>query len=316
MSSPAEELFKSLKTYADIERLIEDGETEGDYLECKSPQSPRLSSGLKAQLAEAVSGFSNSGGGVILWGVSTVKHKHSGLDVLAQIEPIGKCRNFARQVDKQIPLLSTPSIKAPPSTVLYARKGDTKGIVVTYIPPTLGDPVWSNTDQKFYFRYGDQFSVLPYEMLKRLFAATDTPDLHPLFDHRLISLEEDGLWKIPIVIQNRSSAVAEHVNVSVEIENPSSCQTIRTDEPRIGLRDTSDINPGRKTFGANLQGVVHRGLNIVVDSLRVGMKQRKRALKLKIKIYANNMRARQWHLSIHLTRKGFSIQKEDMEYLY
>lgn len=315
MSSPAEELFKSLNTYAEIEQLIEDGEAEGPYLECKSPQSPKLGSGLKAQLAEAVSGFCNSGGGVILWGVSTVEHKHSGLDVLTQIEPIGRCQNFARQVDKHIRLLTTSSIKAPPSTVLHARKGDTKGVVVTYIPPTLGDPVQSNSDEKFHFRNGDEFSVLPYEMLKRLFAATDSPDLYPHFDSGQISLEENDLWKIPIAIGNRSSAVAEHVTVCVEIGNPSSCETILTSDPRQ-LRDVSHINPGKKLFMVSPSSVIHRGLNWEVGSLRVGMKHRKRALKLTIIIYANKMRARQWHLSVHVTKKGFSIKKAEMEYLY
>ncbi|MFB0536743.1 MAG: helix-turn-helix domain-containing protein [Anaerolineae bacterium] len=314
MSSPAEELFNSLNAYAEIEQLIENGEAEGPYLECKSPQSPKLSSGLKAQLAEAVSGFSNSGGGVILWGVSTEKHAHSGLDVLKQIESIGNCRNFARQVDKHIPLLTTPPMKAPPSTILFARKGHAKGVVVTYIPPTPGDPVWSNIDTKFYFRIGDKFSVLPYEMLKRLFAATDSPDLYPLIHDRLITLDQHDQWKIPIVIQNRSSAAVEHVTVSVEIENPSSCQTISGSHPQ--LRDVSDINPGKRMFMANLTSVVHRGLDIVAGSLFVRMKHRKRALRLTMTIYANKMRAREWHLSMHLTKEGFSIKKTEMEYLY
>lgn len=42
MSSPAEELFISLDSYNEVEHLIEEGEAEGQFLECKSPQSPKL----------------------------------------------------------------------------------------------------------------------------------------------------------------------------------------------------------------------------------------------------------------------------------
>jgi len=102
MLSAAEQSFNTLRTYADLEALIAEGETEGLYLECKSPSSPQLNKDLRVTLAKAISGFANTSGGVLAWGISTTKHQHSSLDVLSQLEPIGNCNNFMRQVMRSV----------------------------------------------------------------------------------------------------------------------------------------------------------------------------------------------------------------------
>ena len=195
-ASPSQSLFETLDTWAAIERLIADGEAEGLYLECKAPASSQLTREQRAQLAEAASGFANTGGGVILWGVSTTRHAHSTLDVLTQTEPIGHSLRLAQEIDRTIPTLTTPGIELIPSRVLHERPTDRRGIVVTYIPPTTGDPVQSNIDRHFHFRNGDDFSEMPYDMLRRMFAGTTAPDLTPIFDQRIVTANEDGSWDL------------------------------------------------------------------------------------------------------------------------
>src|SRR5437588_801430 len=97
--SPARGFFDSLEDVGSIEQLISDGEAEGQFLECKSPGSPRIGQDMRGQASRAMSAFANSGGGVLLWGVSTDNHAHSGLDVLSQVEPIGQIRQFAQVME-------------------------------------------------------------------------------------------------------------------------------------------------------------------------------------------------------------------------
>ena len=218
-------LFEFLNEYHKIEGLIREGESEGLYIECKSPSEPRLNPGMKMQLSQAISGFSNTEGGIIIWGVSTTKHDHSSLDILSQIEEIGNCDNFSRQIESSIPTLTTPSVTNSKTKVLKKSKKEGRGIIITYIPKSTGDPTQSNKDNHFYFRHGDEFKILPYEMLKRLFASTKNPDLHALFDSRLIKLK-DNIWEIPIILTNKSSAIGEHIRVYVEVENEGDCDSI------------------------------------------------------------------------------------------
>lgn len=70
MKQSAQLLYDQLTRYSDLQQLI-DAETESTFLECKAPKSHSLSNDLIATLAKALSGFSNTNGGIIIWGIST-----------------------------------------------------------------------------------------------------------------------------------------------------------------------------------------------------------------------------------------------------
>ena len=151
MSDAATKFYDSLESYADVDALVARAEAEGLYLECKAPHEPRVNKGVSAKLAEALSGFSNTSGGVILWGVSTTTHEHSKLDVLTQMEPIGKVRQFAQDLDRTIPRLTTPAVLGFSTKVLLEKPSSTRGVAVTLVQQTKGDPVQSTVDSHFHF---------------------------------------------------------------------------------------------------------------------------------------------------------------------
>lgn len=315
MTNPAEEFYSSLVTVGDIQRLISEGEVENQYLECKSPQAPILDRGLRQELAEAISGFANSGGGTILWGVSTTPHSHSKIDVLTQIEEIGAVRNFKKQIDLATITLMDPQTVSCQSKLILKNPSDTKGIIVTLVPPTSGDPVRSTTDREFYIRVGANFNKMPYETIKRMFAGSAGPDLAVLFDKRLVKKQSDGSWKIPIILKNHSSAAARDTEVSVTVSDETACESISSE----GFIDQSEINPGKKIFMANVGRPIFRGRNSLVGSLIVIMKKQKfprRKLELAVDIFATNMRAKQYIITVQLAKIGFAVKKIEEKYLY
>lgn len=315
MISLAEKFYNSLTTIEDIKRLIEEGEVENQYLECKSPQAPHIGPGLRQELGEAISGFANSGGGIILWGVSTAPHSHSKTDVLNQIEEIGAVRNFKRQIDlATITLMDSQTVSCQ-SKLILKNSSDTKGIVITLVPPTPGDPIRSITDREFYIRVGPNFSKMPYETIRRMFAGSAGPDLHPIFDSRLVELQPDESWKIPIIVMNNSSAAAKDTEVSVTVDNPASCDQITSEQ----LIDQSGINPGVKIFMVDVGNPIYRGKNRVVGSLVVKMKKgkiAKRKLDLTIDLFSSNMRAKTFSINVQLTKKGFTVKRTEEKYIY
>ena len=315
MTDAASQLYASLSSYSYVENLIANGESEGLYLECKSPGSPQLTRDIKSHLAKAISGFSNTAGGIVIWGLSTTRHEHSNLDILSQIEPIANCKQFARHIDKSIPSLTVPSIINYETKIILKSKTDTRGIIVTFIPQSLGGPIQSIPDNLFYFRCGDEFIIAPYEMIKRLFSATDVPDLHLIFNDKLVKLKNDGNWEIPIAISNQSSASAENSYISIEIDNPLSCEEINI----TYFMDASGINPGKKIYMRKLEDFVHKGLDLGVGTILVKMKvgkRPKRLFKFTTSLYANKMRARSITATIQLAKKGFSIRSSKEVYLY
>ena len=219
------------------------------------------------------------------------------------------------QIASIAPTLTTPPVLDVTSKMIKVRSTDTKGIVATHIPKYLGDPVQSNADNSFYFRSGAQFTVAPYEMIQRLFLATISPELHPIIPSRLVRLAADGFWEVPIMIENRSSAVGQHVLVSVEVLNPSDCDEISA----TVFRDVSEINPGKTVFNGHIDGVVHRGMNKVAGTLRVKMKvvkRAKRVLRLAIHIYADKMRAWSVEAFVQLAKTQCSVHLRKRGYMY
>jgi hypothetical protein len=316
VTSPAQGLYDSLASLQSVDDLIHAGEAEGQYLECKAPGSPQLDRGLKAQLGVALSGFANSGGGVLIFGVSTDNKIHPGLDVLTQIEPIGHCTTLALRIDRSVPTLSTPAVPCPPCRVLRAKPTDTKGIIVVFVPPTSGDPVRCLDDQQFYLRTAADFVTMPYETLKRMFAGSEAADLVPVFDKDIVTREADGRWRVPLIVSNNSSQAAQHGEFMVTIMNPEVCEQVTAEAP---LQDVSTINPGHTMFGGQLTRPVYRHLNSVLGALQVKMKKgkrEKRVLNLDIRIFSSNMRARSWVMRVQLAQKGFSVSKVKEQFLY
>lgn len=103
----------SLSTYADVLALVEDGAAEGLRLEFKEkeePSSPKLSRTDKRNIAQAVSSFANSDGGLLIYGVRT--ERRDGADVAAQLMPIADISAFLNNFRAVVSLNISPELQA------------------------------------------------------------------------------------------------------------------------------------------------------------------------------------------------------------
>lgn len=310
----AEKLFNSLNTFNDLNDLIIQGESEGLFLECKSPAEPNLSKDIKFHLAKAASGFSNTEGGIIIYGISTTTHNHSNLDVLSQIEPIGQCQRFAKLIENNLPRLTSPSLTKSQVKIIYEKVGDKKGVVIVLFPKSLYDPTQSIVDNLFYYRTGDDFTPAPFEIIKRLFAASESPDLAISLDLDDIKyVKKEQLWKIPLSIQNRSIAAADKYHISLTILTKRSCEKISLGT----LKDMSFINPGKTIFMTPISGntsVIYRGVNFVYDTINVKIKKPYRKIKYEVELLANMMRGRKItiELDLKINKPRIVLFKEEL----
>ena len=189
-------------------------------------------------------------------------------------------------------------------------------MIATLIPATAGDPVQSVIDNHFYFRSGDDFPEMPYDMLRRMFASNVGPDLRPAFDARLVTLNEDGTWLIPIALENGSTAAATRTLVTVTVADPEVCDSV---DAHSAFRNISEMNPGSLMFSADINDPVYRGIRFVAGSLSVRMRRGKRPrriLELVIRVYSHNMRAGEWVMRLHLARNGLTVRESTHKFLY
>ncbi len=90
------EYFKSIDA-TEIERYIFEGQEENVSIEFKTVNHPFYNDNNKEydkkNLSEALSGFANSNGGIIIWGVSAKKNS-KGQDVAHALTPIDELTKF------------------------------------------------------------------------------------------------------------------------------------------------------------------------------------------------------------------------------
>lgn len=285
MTRPSQLLFESLKTMEDVERLIAEGEQEGLYLECKAPAGPAINQGILDKLSISLSSFSNTEGGVLIYGISTVSHPNNGnADVLTDITPIARIKQFSQNIQNKIPTLTVPPITTHECKILKSKPDKTSGIVVIHIPKHNDPPVQCAKEPRFFFRAGDHNEIAPYEMVKRLFAVSESPDLR-LNTKDIIPISTSNDYKVSITVENLSSAVAENAVIMVSFPLTQDF-TISNHQ---NFRNISDINPGGTTFSISIQSVVHFGLPIMVGSISVKPLNNHRTLRFNVKIFANRM---------------------------
>jgi hypothetical protein len=148
------ELFESL-SFARIEQMVSDRQEEHLSLDFKTAGAEFTSGGDKKNFAEVLSGFSNSAGGITVWGVITRKDD-AGRDVAAELKKITNVARFVTRLQEFTPLVLKP---ANPGVIHRAFDfGDGSGVAATLIPESDAGPHMALAGHERYFkRAGDRF---------------------------------------------------------------------------------------------------------------------------------------------------------------
>lgn len=178
----AEDLFQRMNAGGEtaIDQLIVDREAEQLFLDFKRSADGGAGTTLhpkdRANFAEAVSGFANSEGGVIIWGVECSPRSDAG-DVASAKVPIHNARRFLSLLEGAV-----SGCTLPPHTGVQHRAIDNMpggpGYVVSYIPQSHLAPHQAQHAKPYYFiRAGSSFSPAPHGVIAGLFGRRPQPRL-------------------------------------------------------------------------------------------------------------------------------------------
>ncbi len=121
----------------------------------------------RKNLAKAVSGFGNSEGGVIVWGVECKT-------VAASKHPISEITTFVSRLSDQVSGCTVPPHSGVDSrSILLPKSAD--GFAVTYIPKSPHCPHQTTGDQRYYMRVGSSFGHVPHAVLAGMFGRRPQP---------------------------------------------------------------------------------------------------------------------------------------------
>ena len=172
--SRAEDIFQKLIYFGEdaIDEFIINRQTEELFLDFKQAVSDgknftTLHRDDRKNLAKAISGFGNSEGGVVVWGVECSRNVEIG-DVAKAKMKVQNVHRFLSWLENAISGCTIPSHnKVRNHIVSVDANGD--GFVATYIPKSELAPLMTTIGNTFYIRSGSNNVPAPYSVLAGMF---------------------------------------------------------------------------------------------------------------------------------------------------
>jgi hypothetical protein len=178
VDSRASQLFQQLHSPAAetvIGELILNRQSEELWLDFKQVATKTTDTKLHASdrknLARAISGFGNSVGGIVLWGVECSDRSDNG-DVASAKFPITKVTRLKSWLEGATSACSIPPHSGVEHSVILTAGADT-GFIATYIPPSTIAPlqpvIQGVTSPHCLIRVGSSFMPAPLGLLAGMF---------------------------------------------------------------------------------------------------------------------------------------------------
>jgi hypothetical protein len=169
------EFFDSIRNASDPVKFIESlcdpsaPTYEGDHLEFK--QDPGIASDSLTRIwLEALSGFANSGGGVIVWGVVAKKDPATNTDFAKATKPVSSPAAFKSRLVELQRLGTDPPVPGV-EIESYPQGSPPEGFVVCHVPDSPYKPHRAETKgcKQYFIRAGDSFYPATVAQLRALF---------------------------------------------------------------------------------------------------------------------------------------------------
>jgi hypothetical protein len=227
---PYKTILENLKANgeSEIDRLISLGEQESFYIDFKEVTTNlfdnKLSDSDRKNYAKAISGFSNTSGGLLIWGIKEQDDKFTK-------NKIDNPNNFVKILNNEVSLLTLPSQKEVNSFAI--KDSNNKGFVITEIPKYYFSPVQIITGIKdiqyrYYIRSGSSFVPANHDLLTGLYNRQRSSKTIFCWNVDKNSYHEDEKeikCRIGFTIQNKGLGVLRNVwinfsagNINLELE--------------------------------------------------------------------------------------------------
>lgn len=196
---------------------------EDSWLECKEKTDSSdgiLSKDDAVNFAKAISGFANTEGGVLVFGLKA-RREEGGMDIVQGIESIRGIRLFESKLRENEALIVERPVSGIEYKIIYTDKMNDEGLLVVYIPDSFNTPHRSLKDHKFYLRAGGNFVSAPLSIIESLFLKKMKPDLELDFVCTVLSdlqnNQQPKRYQMFFKITNVGKALAKHAFVRMKI---------------------------------------------------------------------------------------------------
>ena len=219
-----------------IESYVKLGQEENLHLDFKTVKnSDMTATDDKRNLARGISGFANSNGGIIVWGVDARKNA-DGVDCANSIAEISKPALMVSRLNTLTGDATSPIVDGIRHRAITNPETNA-GVVVTLVPETDSGPYMAKLGEQRYFkRSGDSFYQMEHYDLEDMFGRRQKPKIEILFEE---GKAEDRIEELVVFLFNQGRAIARHAGFLISLKN---VEIIRVGHE---LNNISAINSGR-----------------------------------------------------------------------
>lgn len=274
----AEEIFGAICTnkYEEIQGFVAPpGREEGLFLEFKEkhkPNTPNLSQPDQIHYSEALSGFANSDGGVLIWGITC--KKENDMDTASKKKPITGVRQFVSNLNSLTASAVSPIVEGVKHKEITIPGKVDCGYVATLIPASDGGPhrtLINGTKKNYYKRVGDSFVVMEHYELADMFGRRKKPklSLHITLADTKIKLDETVRLDLVVSISNNGRGIAKYPYLYLKLPSPYYVSEYGIDgNKHHGLPLFPGSNRQGPKFCGGANDAIPQGANMSVTTIR------------------------------------------------
>jgi hypothetical protein len=212
------ELFSNI-TAAGIQAFIDGGQEENLFIEFKTVKGATFrSEDDKRNLARALSGFANSSGGIVVWGIDARQGKN-GIDCAQAIVAVNPVGQLLARLNELTGQAVSPAVDGVQHRAIEIS--DTGGVVLTLIPESDRGPHMAKLgEDRYYKRSGDSFYKMEHFDIADMFGRRAHPALRLRLEWELQApYPSDSSVSAPllarIIVENHGRGLAQYPALTI-----------------------------------------------------------------------------------------------------
>jgi len=223
----AEDIFQRIIEHGEdeIDEFIHTRKSEELFLDFKRSADQgtgrRLHQNDRNNLAKAISGFGNSEGGVVVWGIDCSSDEDYA-DVAHTKFPIQNVKRFVSWLEGSVSGCTIPPhVEVQNHPITINSKGD--GFAATYVPKSIHAPHQVVGKLQYFIRAGSSFVPTPHAVLAEMFGRRPQPHLSlgfitpPAKLTELITSEKKIEIQVGFMIRNNGPGIASDLFINVMV---------------------------------------------------------------------------------------------------
>ncbi len=226
---PAGEIYRRLQENGikEIERMRDEQEQESLFLDFKAARGNKapMEEEDRKTLGEALSGFANTEGGVLVWGVDCRRGTApDDADAVQGLKPIQGLQRWLSDLQTFEHQVVSPALAGVRHhIILEPVHGEDCGYAITYVPKSESVPhmaIAKTKDQYSYFlRSGTSFVKMGHSMVADRFGRRPHPDLHvSLYGRSQSEKDNTRTYELVLGIKNVGRGLAVYPALLIRLQ--------------------------------------------------------------------------------------------------